>query len=119
MKFYLTSAYPISRQNFGPGWLTQSAEIGDSGVHQITHDPDEADLILFVENHPAHDPYFFQVLGSPLFRKYRRKCMLFHDADYVVPIVPGVYPSIEKRMYDTSRTRSFHYIARLHVNDCL
>ena len=117
MQIYVTSAYPISDQNFGPTWLSASARVDKAGVHHVVDDPAEADLILFVENHPPSDPYFFRVLFHPLYRRYRSKCFVYHDADYAIPTMPGIYPSIEKRNLDRRRARSFHYLARLCVND--
>lgn len=119
MKLYLTSAYPMSADNFGPQWLKRWAKSDPFGKHQITDDPHIADLIVFVENHPWHDPYFFRVLRSSLYRKYRRKCFLYHDHDYVVPLVRGIYPSIEKRYYQKDHTRSLHYLARMCVNESI
>jgi hypothetical protein len=67
--------------------------------HQVVTDPARADVILFVEGHgdDAVGPYFGEVRGSPLFRRYQDRCFLHSGVDHVIPFLPGIYPSIEKR----------------------
>lgn len=110
-KIFLTSAYPYSATvNFGPQWLKQHADA--EGLALLTDDPARADCILFVENHPDNDPYFFQVLRSSLYRRYKRKCVLYHDADQAVTALPTISPSVERWQFRRESKRSVHYVAR-------
>ena len=43
------------------------------GCHQITDDPESADIILFVENAEFDDYFYTRVLSDPLVDKYPRK----------------------------------------------
>ena len=111
MKIFLTSAYPYHETlNFGPQWLKAHADA--ESLTLLTEDPARADCILFVENHPDQDPYFFRVLRSPLYRQHKRKCVLYHDADQSVTSLPTISPSVERWQFRRDSKRSVHYIAR-------
>jgi hypothetical protein len=82
------------------------------GVHQICDDPHEAEVILFVETISTftyRNHYFQHVRRHPVYRQFRAKSYLFAAADSVVPFLPGVYASIERRWYWPAWTRSGHY----------
>lgn len=112
MKIFLLSAYPVNICN-PPGWLkSRSTAITDI----CTNDPELADVILFAECHQGHDPYFRKVLKHRLYKKYRSKCVLYHDADKSITAIPTITPSIEKWQYNRLHKQSFHYIARVSEN---
>jgi hypothetical protein len=90
--------------------MRSSAEADRFGEHSVTHDPGDADLILFVETSGGAGWYFQWVRRHPLYRELRPKCYLFSATDRVVPLLPGVYASIERRWYWPSWTRSGHYL---------
>ncbi len=76
-------------------------------VHSLTDDPAAADVILFADLCGA-GLHFQQIRGHPLVRRYREKCFIFCSNASVIPFLPGVYASIEKR-WCSRRTRSgFH-----------
>jgi hypothetical protein len=79
------------------------------GVHHICADPHDADVILFVETVGYKNQYFQQVRRHPVYRKFGWKSYLFAATDKVVPLLPGVYASIERRWYWPAWTRSGHY----------
>ncbi|MBC7886303.1 MAG: exostosin family protein [Ferruginibacter sp.] len=111
MKVFLTSSIPYYEEyNFDPpGWLKSKSE---AQVSICTDDPDLADIIIFVESHPGDDPYFRKVFNHALFKKYPRKCVLYHDADLSITPLPTLSPSIESWQYDPRHKRTFHYISR-------
>lgn len=74
-------------------------------VHTLTDDPAEADLILFVEI-AAGTKNHIKVRRHPLVQRFREKCFLTDPADMIIPFLPGVYASIEKRWHSPRRTRS-------------
>jgi hypothetical protein len=119
MNVFILSAFPgppIAEGNFAAQWLKESAQADPFGKHVLAENAEDADLILFTEAHPETDPYFLSILGHPLYRKYSKKCFLYHDADRALPIIRGVYPSILKKDYRDDRCRSFGYIARVAPN---
>lgn len=77
--------------------------------HRTTDDPDTADIILFVENCTTVRHYL-EVLKHPIYRAHSEKCFLFTKDDHPIPFLPGIYPSIPRRWYDSSRTRSGFYL---------
>lgn len=117
MSVYLTSACAYPSEGFGPRWLLSRAD--EEGLRLCTADPVAAECILFVETHPPADPYFFSVRRHPLFRKFRRKCVLYHDADLSVTAMRTISPSIECWQYDSRHKRSAHYVARIVENDAV
>ncbi|MBA3964161.1 MAG: exostosin family protein [Chthoniobacterales bacterium] len=88
--------------------LMRSAQADAFRIHALIDDPAGADLILFAELHGA-GPYFEKVRTHPLVRRYREKCFLFSSTPYVIPFLPGIYTSIERR-WATNRTRAGSYL---------
>ena len=88
--------------------LERSAQEGVLRDHSLTNDPEAADLILFAELKGA-GPYFERVRRHPLVRNFREKCFLFCPNPFVIPFLPGVYTSIEKR-WSSRRTRPGFYL---------
>src|SRR3954451_21195434 len=80
--------------------------------HRLTDDPGSADLILFVEGHgeDAAGEHFEQVRAAPLYREYAGKCFLYSGIDRVIPFLPGIYPSIERRWSCPGWTRGGCYL---------
>lgn len=118
MNFFLTSAYPYdSTRNFAVQWLSISANLDSKKEHILVKEPVKADIILFVEHHPSEDPYFFEILKNSIYKQFKSKCYLYHDNPRVLPLLPGVYPSIEKKYYIPLLMRPGPYIARLCLND--
>lgn len=88
--------------------LQKSARLDVCGVHSLTDDAQSADLILFAEFYGA-GIHFERIRRHPLTKKYREKCFLFSSNPSVIPFLPGVYASIEKR-WSSARTRSGFYL---------
>lgn len=115
MKVFLTSANPYDDCD-PPGWLKSR----NTAANDIcTDDPAEADVILFVESHHTNDPYFRKVIEHELYKRYRNKCVLYHDADLTITTLPTISPSVEAWQYDPRHKRSFHYIARVTENETI
>jgi Exostosin family len=89
--------------------LRESAQVDTFRKHSLTDDPSAADLILFVELYGA-GAYFQLVRRHPFVKTFREKCFLFCSNDFVVPFLPGIYASIERR-WSSERTRSGFYLA--------
>jgi hypothetical protein len=108
---FLLSAAPGDEGDYNRGAFLRLKESAESGIfksHSLTNDPDSADLILFAELKGA-GPYFELVRRHPLVKKYREKCFLFCSNAFVIPFLPGVYASIEKRWH-SRRTYSGFYL---------
>jgi hypothetical protein len=86
--------------------MRASAEVDAYGEHLLADDPGQADLVLFVETGWAAGHYFQRVRSHPVARRFRAKSYLFSSADGVVPFLPGVFASIERRWAWRAWTRS-------------
>jgi Exostosin family len=117
MQAYLLSAYPGTPTTLL--WLRESAEEDPFGRHRLVDDADQADVILFAENHEHGDPYCLSVRRHPVYRRFPEKCFVYHDDDNAVAVLRGIYPSIRKRDYLVDRCRSAGYIARIAENDAI
>jgi len=85
-----------------------SIALSGEGKHQITCDPDAADIILFCDEGPT--PYLRSIRQSPLYRRYWQKCFVFDSEDAPIAFLPGVYASIEKNWHNRNWTRSGFYV---------
>jgi hypothetical protein len=117
MQAYLLSAFPGTPTTLI--WLRESAEQDPFGRHRLVDDADQADVILFAENHAHGDPYCLSIRHHPVYRRFPKKCFVYHDDDNAVAVLRGIYPSIRKRDYLVDRCRSAGYIARIAQNDSI
>jgi hypothetical protein len=117
MQVYLLSAYP--GRPTALLWLRESAEADPFGRHRLVEDADQANVILFAENHAHGDPYCLSVRHHPVYRRFPEKCFVYHDDDNAVAVLRGIYPSIRKRDYLVDRCRSAGYIARIAENEAI
>lgn len=69
--------------------------------------PDSADYLLFVG---TRDVLYRDIRSHPLFRSFRFRSVVYDSNDRVIPLLPGIYPSIERRYFDARRTRSGFYL---------
>lgn len=115
-RVHLTSAYPYSTtENFGCKWLVEHSAPLRNLV--LVDSADDADVIIFIENHPGSDPYFWKMFSSPAYKSNPSRCVLYHDADLSVTTVRTISPSIERWQFNPNQHRSLHYVARLCAND--
>lgn len=112
---YLISAAPADPVRFPTAFLDLEqlrayANADRFGIHRTTADPEEADLILFVEVSTNAGAYFERVRRHPLYRMFRTKSYLFCSTDRFVPFLPGIYASLEQSQFRPDWTRSGHYL---------
>src|SRR4051794_40108691 len=112
--FLLSAAPPEHRDSFNLSALSglqASARADAFGVHSLTDDPEAADLILFADLHGA-GLHFEEIRRHPLVKRHREKCFIFCSNAFVIPFLPGVYASVEKR-WASRRTMSGFHVAEL------
>lgn len=112
VKVFLTSATKVNNEHgrLELSFLQDSTESDRFGIHEVTEDPDAADLILFIEREEAAGPRLEKVTEHPLYRQYKEKAFVVNPRYKGVPVVKGVYASIPEKWYDRSRFRSGHYL---------
>lgn len=88
--------------------LRAAAKIDRFRAHSVTDNPDAADLILFAEFYGGGF-HFERIRAHPLVRRYREKCFMFCSNAIVIPFLPGIYASVERR-WSSHRTRGGFYL---------
>jgi hypothetical protein len=93
--------------------MLASAAADRFGVHALTEDPAEAEIILFVG---AGRKYHGDIKASPLVRQYPRKGFVYDEQDNVIPSLPGVYTGLRP---DVARRPFFRtgFFLRVFDND--
>lgn len=93
--------------------LVASAAADPRRRHHLVDDPAAADIILFAE---AHDddascgPFLGKILADPVYRRFPGKCFVHSGQDRPVPLLPGIYPSVERRWAWAGWARSGCYL---------
>jgi hypothetical protein len=96
-------------KHFAVAALRASAAKDRFGKHSLTEDHDAAEIILFVAMGTCGD-YAERVRAHLLYRKYPEKSFLFDSADYIRPVLPGLYASLRKKDYLPEHTRTGFYL---------
>lgn len=107
MKFLLTSAYPTHE------WLTAMVSYANNdsvGRHELCEDPEEADVILFVESGQFDDYLYKTLLKHPYILKYPYKTFMYNELDKPWCTLPGLYTSMPQNRYDPNRQVAFPFL---------
>ena len=94
--------------------FAQSAASDPFGVHTLTDDPEQADLIVFAEL-GAEGLFSEWVRHHRWAKRYREKTFIFDVGDCSLPFLPGLYASLRKSYHSEGRTRTGYYL-RLDEN---
>jgi hypothetical protein len=116
MKIYILSAYEENSSNFAFKIIQKTSKIDTFKKYKLENNPQLADIIIFVEHHPGFDPYFFNVLKHPIYKRYKNKCYLYHDNDQHISIIPTISPSISTKHFNKKLHHPFQYIAQISNN---
>ncbi len=80
------------------------------GVHQVVAEPEDADVILFVDAHQYPSDWAMAMLRShELVRAYPEKAFVYDERDFPRDVLPGVYVAMPRRAFDPRRQRAFGY----------
>lgn len=91
--------------------MRQSAALDVFGRHRQADDPSEADLILFVETSIHGGKYFDLVRSHETYRRHRDRSYVYCATDTIIPLVPGVFVSLEARWNWPAWVRPGHYLS--------
>lgn len=110
---FLTSALegvvPPGDWALGPLRLFRwSAEHGSPGEHRLAANPRDADVVLFAGGGRA--PVLAHVRGCALYREFWKKSYVFVPNDRPLPLIPGLYASLEKGYHDPEWSRGGFYV---------
>ena len=86
--------------------ILRSASIQKQSLHIAVDDAESADVILFVD--PVSRTQA-DVRRHPLAKNFPRKVMVYSTRDRDVPMIPGIYTSVEAGWYRPTLTRAGFY----------
>ena len=109
----MLTVHPASDRRACGGYqsMQENVRLDRFKVHTLVADPEEADLILFVEVDTGRLCEY--VLRHPYIRRYLQKCFMFSTDWRVIPFIPGIYTSLEKSWYLPHRSRAGFYLSCL------
>lgn len=110
-RIHLLTAYPENDSRGRIGYLSfkENALADRMKVHQLVENPEEADIILFVEVDVGR--FSEKVLRHPCLKRFREKCFILSSDWRVIPFVPGIYTALEKSWYLPRRSRPGFYLS--------
>ena len=110
MRVYLAAAVQFDhRQTIIPMFEALAAQ-DKFGVHALTSNPEDADIILFVDPHQHSDWRLPAICHSPLARQHRAKTLAYDERDQPYCALPGLYVSMPKPYFDEQRQRACCYV---------
>jgi hypothetical protein len=91
--------------------FTSLAEQDRFGVHSLCGDPEQADLILFLDGHQHYrDLELTAIRQHPLVKRFREKAFVYSEVDQPWCAMPGLYVAMPKSSFDPQRQRACSYI---------
>jgi len=115
----IVSAFSEGRKNFIAREAREWVSANPSCGWRLVHTPEQAEMILFLEHHPARDPLFLRVLFHPWQLKWPDKCWLYNDCDFAFPFMRGIYPGLERRSIGSGAVKSWFYVAQICENEAV
>jgi len=107
MKIFLTSAYSVHLMLDALIKLTAQDV---AGRHRVCSTPEEADLILFVEDAHFDDYLYQQLRRHPLVKQYPSKVFMYNELDKPWCVLPGLYSSMPRRYFQKCRQVAFGFV---------
>lgn len=111
MNVLLTSAYDTHVQL---DVLRQLSAVDSYGEHHVVQSPDDADVIVFVEDAQFGDYFYSRLRQHPWVKQYRDKVFMYNEVDYPWCALPGLYCSMPSADFQSSRQMAFPYLSTLN-----
>lgn len=81
------------------------------GAHTLCEDPEEADLILFLDGHQHfRDLELRAIREHPLVKRHREKAFVYSEVDQPWCAMPGLYVAMPRNAFDIQRQRACSYL---------
>jgi len=113
MRVFLTTAY--NEMNPELSNALKLAKKDRYKVHVVVDNPEDCDLILFVEGQPVNDvPFYNQVKNHPLVQKHRTKSLIFTRYGRPLYVIPGLYVSPSKKKANLVKQRATTYLEEVN-----
>jgi hypothetical protein len=90
--------------------LVSLAKLDRVGEHSVISDPEEADIVLFIDPHQRLDDWSAKAIRKhPLVRRYPEKVCVYDERDTPIDSLPGLYVAMPQSRFDPSRQRATAY----------
>ena len=91
--------------------FTRLAEQDRFGAHRVVDDPEEADIILFLDGHQHNrDLDLTAIRNHPLVRAHRNKSFIYNEQDQPWCAMPGLYAAMPKGSLNPRWQRACAYL---------
>lgn len=107
MKILATSAYRTHELLDG---FIEMAALDQFDKHSLCTSPEEADVIVFIENTHFDDYLYSKVRNHPFVKQYPEKTFMYNEADKPWSALPGLYCSMPRRFFQHSKQVAFPYL---------
>lgn len=79
--------------------------------HSIVRHEKDADAFVFATHVPAFEPLSFYptIRNHPLVKKYPTRCFMWSEKDFPIPLLPGLYESLHRDLFNPKLHRTFSY----------
>ena len=94
--------------------LEQQSSFFDVQAHCITRRETEADIFLFVTHVDGFEPIslYPTIRSHTLVQDFPERCFMWSQKDFPIPLLPGLYESLHKHLFDPQLHRTFSYSDR-------
>lgn len=114
MKIFLHSVYRETDASSRAGFydsLQELAQLDRHRRHRVAESIEGADCVLITEVQSHLDDWrFSRFWNSPVVRRWAHKGFVYCDVDRPMYLLPGLYPSVSRRLQDPCRQESFCYL---------
>lgn len=107
MKIFPCSAYP---EHNALDTLRHSATLDQNNAHQLCSNPEEADIIFFVEDAHFDDYLYSKLTAHPYVEQWRDKCFMYNEVDTPYNVLAGLYCSMPHWSFEKNNQQAFPYI---------
>ncbi len=89
--------------------------------HTLMDDPARAEIVFLALSSQEFGPFLERVRRHPLVRPIRDRLIVYSPNDHILPVLRGLYASIDKKWIEAGRALPVHYlnrhIPRLEIRD--
>ena len=113
MKVYITTAYLEESPQLKA--MRKFAQLDKYKEHFLVENPEESDLILFVEAQQLDDdPFYEKIKAHPLVKRYRTKTLMYTDQDKPHYVIPGLYVQPDKRYWISDKQKPTMFLLEMN-----
>jgi hypothetical protein len=114
LRVHLVSLRPSANSPSHIADFTQPRPAHPRAMFSVVPDPEDADIILFLDTH-SQDWQMTHLVNHPLRKRYPAKAMVYSDVDRPWCALPGIYVSMPRDSFNRRWQRPWLYHRTPHV----